>query len=305
MTSDHSAETHRAPGTNSEFRFRRKVRASIFILPNSITALSLFFGFLSIRFGFESRFTPLGETGFTYACYAIMASVVCDGLDGSVARLTRTQSAFGVQLDSLSDLIAFGLAPAFLAYNFALHELGRLGFAACFAYATCGALRLARFNVQSTLGKAGGNFTGIPTPMAALPVAVLILSQIEMSQWNADVTSEMFLKIARTLTDPTVRRLGLLTFIMVVAFGMISTFEYISTKSIRLPKKYPFRVFALAMITLIFLLTWEFTFTLSVLAVAYVIHGPLMWLFFKRDRGAEEEELFSADDPEDEEEVLK
>jgi CDP-diacylglycerol--serine O-phosphatidyltransferase len=202
-----------------------------------------------------------------WAAYAILAAAVCDGLDGSVARLTRTQSAFGVQLDSLCDMVSFGVAPAVVIYNFALYGSARLGFAACFIYAVCGALRLARFNVQSSVGKASGNFTGIPIPMAAMPLCAFIMSMFAL------------------------------------ALGMISTFEYVSTKNIKLPRKRPFRFLAFVLMLTVLLFTLEFTVTLSLLLILYCLHGPVMWLFFKRDRTAEEEELFIAGDEDDEEET--
>lgn len=275
---------------------RKRMRSTIFILPNAITVCSLFFGFLSMKFSNEGRFMPEHSEYFLFAAYALMAAAVCDGLDGSVARWTRTQSAFGVQLDSLCDLVSFGIAPAMLAYNFALHDVGRVGFGACFAYATCAALRLARFNVQSQVGKASGNFTGIPTPMAAAPIAVYVLAQSELLSWLAEPQFEFMASIAGTLTHSSVKTYVLLGVVVLISFGMISTFEYISTKTIRLPRKYPFRVLAMLMMVAIFLLTWQFVIMLAIALILYSLHGPVMWLVFKRDRGDEEEELFASDE---------
>jgi CDP-diacylglycerol--serine O-phosphatidyltransferase len=281
---------------------RRGVRAGIYILPNMITALSLFFGFLAIKLSIEGRMgVENSSRAFELAAYCILAAGVCDGLDGSVARLTRTQSAFGVQFDSLSDLVAFGVAPALLVYNYALHGLGRVGFAAVFVYAACGALRLAKFNVQSSLGKASGNFSGIPIPMGAAPLAVYILAQGDLASWGTEKNyPEWAINIAAFLTSADVLRYSLLGIVIVIAFGMISTFEYFSTKSIRLPRKSPFKTLAAFLALFTFLLISQFTLTLVLTMLIYVLHGPIIWLLFKRDRDAEEEELFSTDEDEEE-----
>jgi CDP-diacylglycerol--serine O-phosphatidyltransferase len=282
---------------------RRGMKASIYLLPNMITAASLFFGFLSMKFAMEGRLPDANPQAFLYAAYAILAAAVCDGLDGSVARLTRTQSAFGVQLDSLCDMVSFGIVPAFVIYNYALYSSSRIGFAACFIYAICGALRLARFNVQSSVGKAGGNFTGIPIPMAAMPLCAFIMSQYEFSSWTiANNYSGWAVKLAETLARPDVKNIFLICLMFALAFGMISTFEYVSTKNIKLPRKRPFRFLSVLLMITVLLFTLEFTVTLSLLLILYCLHGPVMWLFFKRDRTADEEDLFIAGDEEDDEE---
>lgn len=281
---------------------RKGVKASIYLLPNMITATSLFFGFLSMKMSIEGRMAEDPGSIFAFAAYAILAAAVCDGLDGSVARLTRTQSSFGVQLDSLCDLVSFGVAPGLLAYNFILHDLNRLGFAAAFIFAACGALRLARFNVQSSLGKASGNFTGIPIPMAAMPVCVFVLAQHDLLKWTAENEyPEWAIAFAQFVGSPAFNAYGLAAILFLLALGMISTFEYISTKKMRLPRKRPFRFLAALVMVTVLVFTFEFTMTLAILLLAYCLHGPVMWLFFKRDQTAVEEELFTAGDEDDEE----
>lgn len=284
---------------------RRRMKSGIYLLPNLVTATGLFFGFLSIRLSIEGRLLEQGGFAgldkFVFAAYAILGAAVCDALDGSVARLTKTQSAFGVQFDSFSDLIAFGVAPSFLAYNFALHGAGRLGFAICFVFTLCAALRLARFNVQTTVGKASGNFTGIPSPMAAAPLAVYVLAQDELLRWSSESGyHHLQVQASRFLTADRIRELSLLVIVALLGFGMISTFEYLSTKTLRLPRKKPFRVFAFSLIALTLLLTVEFTLSLVILMLVYTVHGPILWLFLKRDKDAEEEELFMTEEEEDE-----
>jgi CDP-diacylglycerol--serine O-phosphatidyltransferase len=283
---------------------RNGVRASIYLLPNMITATSLFCGFLAIKMSIDGRMASTPDAAlmdFVNAAYLILIAGVADGLDGSVARWTRTQSAFGVQFDSLSDLVSFGVAPAMVAYNFALHNIGRLGLGAAFVFAACGALRLARFNVQSAVGKASGNFTGIPIPMAAAPVAVYILAYATMNEWLIDVGSYSWQKsFAELITKPSMNGMVLAIILLVLGLGMISTFEYISTKTLKLPRKHPFRMFGAILITFILLFSLDFTVTMTILMLAYCVHGPILWLFWKRDRGDEEEALFAS--PEDEEE---
>ena len=274
----------------------KRAKAGIYLLPNLITASSLFFGLLSLKYSIEGRFSGNLEL-FVYASYAILAASICDALDGSVARLTHTQSSFGVQLDSLCDLVSFGVAPAFLMFNFSLHNISRLGFCVCFIYAACGALRLARFNVQSSLGRANGNFTGIPIPMAAAPIAIYIIAQSELHSW-------IFLKdkfhweivVAQYLTTPFVQQVSCLLIVFLLALGMISTFEYYSHKSLRLPRKRPFRFFALILILCALFFTLQFVISITILLLVYCIHGPLLWIFTQKDRADEEDEIFESEE---------
>ncbi|MES2614851.1 MAG: CDP-diacylglycerol--serine O-phosphatidyltransferase [Bdellovibrionota bacterium] len=272
----------------------KKVKPGIYLLPNLITASSLFFGLLSLKYSIDGRMHANMEY-FVYAAYAILAAAICDALDGSVARLTHTQSSFGVQLDSLCDLVSFGVAPAILVYNFALHDFTRLGFCVCFIYAACGTLRLARFNVQSSLGKANGTFTGIPIPMAAAPVAVFVMAQAELSSWSLKDKMDWEILLAQTLTVPAVRNITLLIILFLLALGMVSTFEYHSHKSLRLPRKRPFRVFALVLILCALFFTLQFVVSLALLLIVYCLHGPILWIFTRRDNAAEEDELFDTE----------
>ena len=131
---------------NRQIRMRLKDRRAVYILPNMFTMTSMFLGFLSIIWAIQGRFDD--------ACLALLVSALMDGLDGKVARLTHSASAFGVQFDSLADLVAFGIAPAILSWEMSLQAFGRFGVACAFIYAGCGALRLARFNVMApTAGK--------------------------------------------------------------------------------------------------------------------------------------------------------
>lgn len=272
---------------------RKIVKSSIYLLPNLITSASLFFGLLSLKYSFDGRITD-HLPSFVYAAYAILAAAVCDALDGSVARLTQTQSSFGVQLDSLCDLVSFGVAPAILVYNYALHEFTRLGFCVSFIYVACGALRLARFNVQTSFGKGNGNFTGIPIPMAAAPIAIFIMAQEKLTSWFFKDKMNWEIALAHMLTNPAVRNYILLAMLFLLALGMISTFEYYSHKSFKLPKKRPFQFFAGILILCALFFTLQFVVSLALLLIIYCLHGPVLWIFTRKDK-ATEEEIFDSE----------
>jgi CDP-diacylglycerol--serine O-phosphatidyltransferase len=272
---------------------KRKVKSSIYLLPNLITSASLFFGLLAIKYSIDGRMNGNMQE-FVFAAYAILAAGLCDGLDGSVARLTHTQSSFGVQLDSLCDLVSFGIAPAIVIYNYALNDFFRLGFCVAFIFAACGALRLARFNVQSEMGKTSGNFTGLPIPMAAAPLAVFIMAQNELASWTLADHSKWEVLLAQTLTIPEVRNITLLIIMFLLALGMVSTFEYLSHKSMRLPRKRPFRVLSAVLIICAIIFILQFVVSLALFLIIYCFHGPVLWIFTRKDKAEEEEELFEA-----------
>lgn len=150
----------------------------IYIVPNFVTTANMFCGFYSVVASIHGDHIS--------AAWAIMAAAVFDMLDGRVARLAKATSEFGVQYDSLSDLISFGMAPGVLLYEWALQPFGRLGWAAAFLFVACGALRLARFNVLAgVLPK--GHFQGLPIPMAAGAVATFIIFSQTLG-WGVDQT---------------------------------------------------------------------------------------------------------------------
>ena len=154
------------------------MKKGIFILPSLFTTGNALCGFYAIIAAINSISVVSGnsftvdETWILRSAFAIMLGGVFDGLDGRVARSTKTTSKFGVEFDSLADLLTFGLAPAVLVYVWALRPYGKIGWIAAFLFVICGALRLARFNVQAT-GKKSNYFTGLPSPAAAASIASL------------------------------------------------------------------------------------------------------------------------------------
>jgi CDP-diacylglycerol--serine O-phosphatidyltransferase len=189
------------------------MRKGIYILPNTVTLCGLFCGFYAIMASFKGQ--------QVYGAWAVLVAVIFDGLDGWVARVTHTTTRFGIELDSLSDLVAFGVAPAVLIYGWGLHGFGRIGWGASFFYVICGALRLARYNVQmgSTESKA---FTGLPIPGAAVMISTLILFYTEV------------------LGDMEGRNIVILLVPFILAGLMVSTFRYHGLKEISSKKRMPF-----------------------------------------------------------------
>lgn len=206
-------------------RLRDRLHVNIYVLPNLLTTLNMFFGFYAIIHSITGEYIT--------SAYAIVASSVFDLLDGRVARMTRSTSEFGAQLDSLSDLVSFGVAPGILLFLWALQPFGRIGWLVAFFFVACGALRLARFNVQKTVMNPA-YFQGLPIPMAAGIVASSVLAFYDL-QWEASGSSI------------------LLSMTFLLGFFMVSTFPYRSFKDLDFKKRLPFHylvfgVFLLAVI---------------------------------------------------------
>ena len=170
-------------GPESEEVVPRKRRKGIYILPNLFTLAALFGGFYAIVMAMNGRFDQ--------AAIGVFCAMILDSLDGRVARMTNTQSAFGEQMDSLSDMVSFGAAPALIAYVWALTSLGRWGWIAAFVYCSCAALRLARFNVNTAVVDKRF-FQGLPSPAAAALVAGFIWLMTEAGVDGEEVRWIMF-----------------------------------------------------------------------------------------------------------------
>ena len=153
---------------------RMPFHKGIYILPNLLTSASLFAAVLAIVWTAQGAYEGAGV--------AILFAALMDGLDGKVARLTNTSSEFGVQYDSLADLVAFGVAPGFLIFQWQIVAFGRVGLVITFLYVTCGALRLARFNIAGS-GGSKKFFTGLPIPAAGCAIATLVLFSSLLPDW--------------------------------------------------------------------------------------------------------------------------
>ena len=228
-----------------------RVRKGIYVLPNLITTASLFCGFYSI--------IASSIENFVVAAIAILVAAVFDGLDGRIARFTNTSSKFGAEYDSLSDVIAFGVAPAFLAYSWALSFYGKWGWIAAFLFVLCGALRLARYNIQIGIVESKV-FNGLPIPAAAVVVA----------------TTGLFFYYAGVegkFHDPS-----MLVFIPVLSVLMVSNIKYYSFKDLKLFARKPFITFFLLVLVLIIVAAMP-VISAFVAMVGYAISGPIWWMF--------------------------
>ena len=243
----------------------KKPKKGVYLLPNFLTLCSMFAGFFAIMSSINGDFVS--------AAWAIIIASVFDGLDGWMARLTNTSTRFGVELDSLSDLVAFGVAPAIMMYKWSLVPFGRFGWAAAFLFVACGALRLARFNVQTetTTSKA---FKGMPIPAAAAILCTIILFYSTFSLGKPD-ENVFFLIIT-----------------IVLALLMVSTLKYHGLKEMNFKEKKPFWALVLFVIILFILLVHPPT-ALFTLAMTYLVWGLAenLYLVIKRKKLRHEQKL--------------
>lgn len=232
---------------------REQRRRGIFLLPSLLTTGNLFCGFLALILTTQQRFTE--------ASVAVFVAMVLDLLDGKVARLTKTTSQFGVEFDSLADVVSFCVAPAFMLYMLALAPLGRAAWLGAFLFVICGALRLARFNVYTGVVDRR-YFVGLPTPAAAgMVVAVVLLLDGEpLERWQASV-------------------IAVGTYL--VALLMVSTFRYYSFKEIDFAQRRPVGLLLLVVLGVLIVATHPQWFLFALFTV-YLLSGPTRPLWARR-----------------------
>lgn len=236
-------------------RGQASLRRGIFLLPNLITTGALFAGFYAMVAAMKGDFVP--------AAIATYAAMVLDTLDGRVARLTRTQSAFGAEYDSLSDMVAFGVAPALMAFSWALSQLGQIGWVVTFVYMACAALRLARYNTSGDIR----SFTGLASPAAACIVVSLV--------W---VLEEGRLP-GEAVGFPSAATLAVVT--LATGLLMVSHFTYFSPKVITFRGRVPFAMLVAAVLVFAFVLS-DPPHVLLGLFVLYALSGPAQTLWRSR-----------------------
>jgi CDP-diacylglycerol--serine O-phosphatidyltransferase len=195
------------------------LRKAMFVLPNLFTVTSILLGFYALVLCAGDP----SPAQLYQAALAIFFALFFDAFDGRVARMTKTQSDFGVQLDSLADVVSFGAAPALLVYKWALAPLGFAGFFVSFAFLACGALRLARFNVLASRGDKGSSrfFVGLPIPLAAGAIVALVIAHYRAFRDAAEVQE----------------RVPVAVVVLVLAFLMVSTVRYRTFKDVHLSPK--------------------------------------------------------------------
>ena len=236
---------------------RKRKRRSVYLLPNLLTSMSLFGGFYSMVATLDQRFTQ--------ASIAIFASCIFDALDGRVARMTTSTSRFGVEYDSLADVVAFGVAPGLLVYMWALKGYGRFGWLAAFLYVACGALRLARFNVQvETVQRK--QFLGLPIPAAAAAIAASVLF---FGEFHVPV------EVKKVFAPILMYALG---------FLMVSAVRYSSFKESSVFRARHFEAVVVVILLFIIVLI-EPAIVLFAITMSYTLSGPFLYIFrhiFKR-----------------------
>lgn len=238
---------------------RHNRQRGIYLLPNVLTSANLFCGFFAMIAAVQGEFDK--------SAMAIMVAVLFDGLDGKIARMTNTMSRFGMEYDSLCDVISFGVAPAMLAYLWALAPFGRIGWLAALLFVTCGALRLARFNTQASASP-DSYFNGLPIPAAAFTIASTVLL------------------IHRFDEAGTVRHVTIVVMIYVLSFLMVSTVKYYSFKHGELFKKMKFNMLV-AIVLLFTVIAAEPSITFFLIIFGYVLSGPLTtWQSARHNRSA-------------------
>ena len=237
----------------------------MYIVPCMLTICSLFSGFYSIVSAINGHFFA--------AAIAILIAGVFDGLDGRVARMTGSTSTFGMELDSLCDMVAFGVAPGVLAYLWALTPYGRYGWLAAFLYVAATAMRLARFNAQSIDNTASesnaghSDFTGLPCPAAAGMIATAVMFSTHVFK-----------------TTDTVQHITVLLLVYLLSYLMVSTHRYLSFKHMDIAREKRFQVFV-GLILLLILLASEPPITLFAASLIYIFSGLVMALRNRSRRG--------------------
>jgi CDP-diacylglycerol---serine O-phosphatidyltransferase len=247
------------------------MRKGIYLLPNLITLSSMFAGFYSIIASFNSDYER--------AAWAILVASVFDVLDGWVARMTHTATRFGIEIDSLSDAISFGVAPGVLVYSWSLQSFGKIGWLGAFFMVACAALRLARFNVQMG-SEEKKHFTGLPSPAAALMIATTVLAYQEV----IDTLKEMHLA---GLADMISLDYWVLAMTFIVAGLMVSNITYHSVKEANLKERRPFGLLV-AIVALLVVVAYHPALVLFLISLAYVLAGIGEALFnlLKRQKAA-------------------
>lgn len=241
-------------------QFEKQPKKGVYLLPNTLTLCGMYCGFFAIMSSINGN--------YLYAAWAIIIAIIFDGLDGWIARLTNTSTRFGVELDSLSDLVAFGVAPSVMMYKWTLMPFGRLGWAAAFLFVACGALRLARFNVQT--GSTGSKaFKGIPIPGAAA-----VLSSIVIFYYGFDFH-----------VGPPGKNYFYPIFTIMLALLMVSTLRFHGVKELDFRERKPFWVL-IVFVLILFVFLIHASSAMFIFAMAYLVWGIIenAFLFIRKIR---------------------
>ncbi|MHB9155319.1 MAG: CDP-diacylglycerol--serine O-phosphatidyltransferase [Endomicrobiales bacterium] len=246
----------------------------LYILPSLFTAGNLALGFVSIIYSVHSDYTP--------AAWYIIGAMAMDIIDGRVARWTKSTSTFGIEFDSLADLVSFGVAPSLLMYQMALHTMPRIGAAIALFFVVAGAMRLARFNVKACDGESASHFVGLPIPAAAGILASFVLSY------------ELFVVSGQEMTVKTIPLLmkrmpfffkAIPLLMVVISFLMISSVPYVAIKKFKFNRPKSFQLFTF-IVTAIFLVVMYPQNTIFIIFLVYLLSGitEYAWRYFRLRR---------------------
>lgn len=236
-------------------------KRGIYVLPSAFTTTAMFAGFYSIMSSMDLRFTE--------ACWAIVIAVVFDMLDGRVARMTNTTSAFGMNYDSMADLISFGVAPALLSYHWVLRSFGQWGWVAAFVYVACAAIRLARFNVGSADKAESTYFLGLASPAAA----GLVLTPILLHQKYPEIFERL---LGIQSIEGTIRHPLFVGLVFFCGFMMVSEVPFRTFKEVNLRDKKPFIVLPIFIVMLATLYLYP---ELVMFSIGYLYAGSQIFLW--------------------------
>jgi CDP-diacylglycerol--serine O-phosphatidyltransferase len=237
-------------------------KRGVYLLPNILTTANLFCGFYAMLASMQGLFEK--------ASVFLVVAMVLDSLDGRIARMTNTMSKFGAEYDSLADLVTFGVAPAILAYSWSLSAYGKPGWLAAFLFVVCGALRLARFNIQIGIVESRV-FNGLPIPGAASVIATGVMLYC---YW---------------VGEGRYHNVPIMIAVVVLALLMVSNIKYYSFKDLNFFSRKPFMSFVVIVIVLI-IVAAEPQITLFIMSVTYSLSGPCWWLMRRCQKTSKEKQ---------------
>ena len=236
------------------------IKRGIYILPSMFTLTNLAAGFFSVIWSINNNFTP--------AAWAIIASIGLDVIDGRVARWTKTTSRFGVELDSMADLVSFGVAPAILIYQMVLHTMGRPGIAIALFFVLSGALRLARFNVKTQDGESAPHFIGLPIPAAAGMLASFVLSY-QLFEGGGEITVKTIPILMKRMPF-FFKSIAPMTVLLSIL--MISNVPYVSFKKLKFSRPKSLQLLIFILIGFLLIITYPQN-TIFLLFLIYLVVG--------------------------------
>ena len=245
---------------------REELKKGIYIIPSLFTCGNMSFGMLSIFSSINGDFIK--------AAWFLVGALACDIVDGRIARLTNTTSVFGMQLDSFSDLVSFGMAPAIMMYMLVLDNMGKIGVAIAVLFVLCSALRLARFNVLSQSGEIHKHFVGLPTPASAGVIISFVLSyellgpaEYSLNYKTIPVLMEIIPEFFKAM--PIV--------IVILSFLMVSNIPYLSFKKLKLTKVRTIELFAVVIVLIILIVVYPQN-TIFIIFSVYAASGLLFYV---------------------------